>query len=333
MKRIDHGSGGSVDVLNIVDDARPSPAAGQVLIEVEFAGVNRPDVLQRSGAYPPPPGASPHLGLEVSGTIAAVGEGVTAWKTGDRMCALTPGGGYAEFCVADARHCLPVPAGLTMLQAAALPETYFTVWANVFDRAHLARGMSLLVHGGSSGIGLTAIQLAHAFGATVYTTAGNDEKLQACTRAGAKRAINYHSEDFVDVIKQETGGRGVDVILDMVGAPYVKRNLKCLALEGCLVQIAFLEGSRFEFDAAPLMVRRLTLTGSTLRARSDEQKAEIARRLLENVWPLLAQGKCLPVIHEVFPLGKVRDAHALMESSKHIGKIMLVVKGDGAASV
>ena len=185
MKRIDHGSGGNVDVLEVVEDETPSPAAGQVLIEVEFAGVNRPDVLQRSGAYPPPAGASPHLGLEVAGTIAALGEGVTAWKAGDRVCALTPGGGYAEFCVADARHCLPLPAGLTMLQAAALPETYFTVWANVFDRAHLASGMSFLVHGGSSGIGLTAIQLAHAFGATVYTTAGNEEKLQACTRAGA----------------------------------------------------------------------------------------------------------------------------------------------------
>lgn len=332
MKRIDHGSGGSVNVLEMVEDETPSPSAGQVLIEVDFAGVNRPDVLQRAGAYPPPAGASPHLGLEVSGTVAAVGEGVTAWKPGDRVCALTPGGGYAEFCVADARHCLPVPASVTMLQAAALPETYFTVWANVFDRAELSAGMSLLVHGGSSGIGLTAIQLAHAFGATVYTTAGNDEKLQACTRAGATRAINYHSEDFVEVIKQETDGRGVDVVLDMVGAPYIKRNLKSLALDGCLVQIGFLEGSRFEFDAAPLVVRRLTLTGSTLRARSDEQKAGIARRLQEKVWPLLAQGKCLPIIHAVFPLDKVRDAHALMESSKHIGKIMLAVKGEGETS-
>ncbi len=327
MKRIDHGLGGPADVMELIEDKAPAPGPGEVLIEVHYAGVNRPDVLQRSGAYPPPAAASPHLGLEVSGTVADVGEGVTAWKVGEPVCALTPGGGYAEFCVADARHCLPLPAGLTMLQAAALPETYFTVWANVFDRAQLATGESFLVHGGSSGIGLTAIQLAHAFGATVYTTAGNAEKLEACIRAGATRAINYRSEDFVEVVAQETGGRGVDVILDMVGAPYIKRNLKCLALEGCLVQIAFLEGSRFEFDATPIMLRRLTLTGSTLRARSNEQKAEIARSLQAKVWPLLEQGRCLPVIHAVFPLDEVRAAHELMESSKHIGKIMLAVKG------
>ncbi len=328
MKRIDHGLGGPADVMKLIEDETPSPGAGQVLIEVHYAGVNRPDVLQRAGAYPPPAGASPHLGLEVSGTVAAVGEGVTNWRVGDEVCALTPGGGYAEFCVADARHCLPVPAGLSMLQAAALPETYFTVWANVFDRARLAAGESLLVHGGSSGIGLTAIQLGSAFGATVFTTAGSEEKLAACRRAGASHAINYRSEDFVEVVARETGGRGVDVILDMVGATYVKRNLKCLALEGRLVQIAFLEGSRFEFDATPIMLRRLTLTGSTLRARSDEQKAEIARSLIAKVWPLLEKGKCLPVIHQVFPLGQVQAAHELMESSKHIGKIMLAVKGD-----
>ncbi len=328
MKRIDHGLGGPADVMKLIEDETPSPGAGQVLIGVHYAGVNRPDVLQRAGAYPPPAGASPHLGLEVSGTVAAVGEGVTNWRVGDEVCALTPGGGYAEFCVADARHCLPVPAGLSMLQAAALPETYFTVWANVFDRARLAAGESLLVHGGSSGIGLTAIQLGSAFGATVFTTAGSEEKLAACRRAGASHAINYRSEDFVEVVARETGGCGVDVILDMVGATYVKRNLKCLALEGRLVQIAFLEGSRFEFDATPIMLRRLTLTGSTLRARSDEQKAEIARSLQAKVWPLLEKGKCLPVIHEVFPLGQVQAAHELMESSKHIGKIMLAVKGD-----
>ncbi len=328
MKRIDHGLGGPADVMKLIEDETPSPGAGQVLIGVHYAGVNRPDVLQRAGAYPPPAGASPHLGLEVSGTVAAVGEGVTNWRVGDEVCALTPGGGYAEFCVADARHCLPVPAGLSMLQAAALPETYFTVWANVFDRARLAAGESLLVHGGSSGIGLTAIQLGSAFGATVFTTAGSEEKLAACRRAGASHAINYRSEDFVEVVARETGGRGVDVILDMVGATYVKRNLRCLALEGRLVQIAFLEGSRFEFDATPIMLRRLTLTGSTLRARSDEQKAEIARSLIAKVWPLLEKGKCLPVIHQVFPLGQVQAAHELMESSKHIGKIMLAVKGD-----
>lgn len=328
MKRIDHGLGGPADVMRLIEDEAPSPAAGQVLIEVHYAGVNRPDVLQRSGSYPPPAGASPHLGLEVSGTVAAVGEGVTTWKVGDKVCALTPGGGYAEFCVADARHCLPVPAGLSMLQAAALPETYFTVWANVFDRAGLAAGESLLVHGGSSGIGLTAIQLGKAFGATVFTTAGSEDKLEACRRAGARHAINYRSEDFVEVVARETAGRGVDVILDMVGASYVKRNLKCLALEGRLVQIAFLEGSRFEFDATPIMLRRLTLTGSTLRARSNEQKAEIARSLQAKVWPLLEKGECLPVIHAVFPLDQVQAAHELMESSRHIGKIMLAVKGD-----
>ncbi|AKU12206.1 NAD(P)H quinone oxidoreductase [Azoarcus sp. CIB] len=326
MKRIDHGSGGAADVLRVVDDVCPSPAAGQVLIEVHYAGVNRPDVLQRSGSYPPPTGASPWLGLEVSGVIVAVGEGVTRWKPGDAVCALTPGGGYAEFCVTDARHCLPIPAGVTMLQAAALPENYFTVWANVFDRAGLAAGMSLLVHGGSSGIGLTAIQLGNAFGATVYATAGSGEKLQACVAAGATRAINYRSEDFAEVIARETSGRGVDVVLDMVGAPYVERNLRCLALEGCLLQIAFLEGSHFDFDATPIMLRRLTLTGSTLRARSDDQKADIARRLEATVWPLIEQGRCLPVIHSVFPLENAGAAHALMESSRHIGKIMLSVK-------
>lgn len=326
MKRIDHGSGGGADVLRVVDDVCPPPAAGQVLIEVHYAGVNRPDVLQRSGSYPPPTGASPWLGLEVSGVIVAVGEGVTLRKPGDAVCALTPGGGYAEFCVTDARHCLPIPAGVTMVQAAALPENYFTVWANVFDRAGLGAGMSLLVHGGSSGIGLTAIQLGNAFGATVYATAGSGEKLQACVAAGATWAINYRSEDFAEVIARETSGRGVDVVLDMVGAPYVERNLRCLALEGCLLQIAFLEGSHFDFDATPIMLRRLTLTGSTLRARSDDQKADIARRLEAAVWPLLEQGKCLPVIHSVFPLENAGAAHALMESSLHIGKIMLSVK-------
>lgn len=331
MKRIEHGAGGNADVMQLVDDERPVPGPGEVLIQVYVAGVNRPDVLQRSGNYPPPKGASPHLGLEVAGVIAAVGSDVERWKVGDRVCALTPGGGYAEFCLTDARHCLPIPDGLSFLQAAALPETYLTVWANLFDRAHLVSGQSVLVHGGSSGIGLTVIQLACEFGATVYTTVGNADKAKACVAAGAQRAINYREEDFAAVIAQETQGRGVDVIIDMVGAPYIVRNIASLALEGCLVQLAFLEGSKFEFDATPLMLRRLTLTGSTLRARSAEQKAAIVERLQAKVWPVLAQGRCLPVIHTVFPLARASDAHKLMESSTHIGKIMLVVKEGGDA--
>lgn len=332
MKRIAHGAGGPADVMQLIVDEKPAPGAGEVLIEVHVAGVNRPDVLQRSGSYPPPKGASPYLGLEVAGTIAAVGEGVTRWRVGDRVCALTPGGGYAEYCVTDARHCLPIPAGLDMVHAAALPETYFTVWANVFDRAHLAKGQTLLVHGGSSGIGLTAIQLAHAIGATVYATVGNAEKAEACRRAGAVRAINYRNEDFAAVIAEETGGRGVDVILDMVGTPYIERNIASLALEGCLLQIAFLEGSRFAFDATPVMLRRLTITGSTLRARSSDQKAAIAERLEAQVWPLLAQGQCVPMIYATFPIAEAVQAHQLMESSRHIGKIMLTVKEGGDAA-
>lgn len=332
MKRIAHGSGGGAEVMHLIDDDRPSPGAGEVLIEVAVAGVNRPDVLQRSGSYPPPKGASPYLGLEVAGLVAAVGSGVDQWKVGDRVCALTPGGGYAEYCLTDARHCLPVPTGLSLLQAAALPETYLTVWANLFDRAHLQQGQSVLVHGGSSGIGLTAIQLACEFGATVYTTVGNAEKAQACVAAGARRAINYREQDFAAVVAEETDGRGVDVIVDMVGAPYIVRNIASLALEGCLLQLAFLEGSRFEFDATPVMLRRLTLTGSTLRARTNEQKAAIVTRLQEKVWPVLEQGRCLPIVHAVFPLARVVEAHLLMESSRHIGKIMLTVKEGGDAA-
>lgn len=325
MKRIAHGAGGNAEVMQLVDDERPAPGPGEVLIEVHVAGVNRPDVLQRSGNYPPPKGASPHLGLEVAGLIAALGTGVDTWRVGDSVCALTPGGGYAQYCLTDARHCLPVPAGLSLLQAAALPETYLTVWANLFDRARLQPGQSVLVHGGSSGIGLTAIQLAVEFGATVYTTVGNADKAKACVAAGARRAINYREEDFAAVVAQETQGRGVDVIVDMVGAPYIVRNIASLALEGCLLQLAFLEGSRFEFDATPVMLRRLTLTGSTLRARTAEQKALIVQNLQAQVWPVLEKGRCLPIIHAVFPLARATEAHRLMESSQHIGKIMLTV--------
>lgn len=332
MKRIIHGAGGGIDVLQLADDTRPTPGPGEVLIEVQYAGVNRPDIQQRAGSYPPPPDASPYLGLEVSGTVVALGAGVSGWRIGDRVCALTAGGGYAEFCAVDARHCLPVPAGLSLLQAAALPENYFTVWANVFDRAQLKKGMSILVHGGSSGIGLTTIQLAHAVGATVMTTAGSARKLDACRAAGASVAINYRDEDFVAAVLEATGGRGVDVVLDMVGTPYVERNIQCLAVEGCLLQISFLMGSQFSFDATPMMRKRLTLTGSTLRGRSGAQKAAIADSLATHVWPLLEAGKCLPVIDAVFPLSKVAAAHALMERSEHIGKIMLEVKGDRNAA-
>lgn len=328
MKRITHGAGGGIDVLRVSEDERPVPGAGDVLIEVDFAGVNRPDVQQRSGSYPPPPGASPYLGLEVSGTIAALGPGVTRWRIGDKVCALTAGGGYAEFCLAEESHCLPIPDSLSLLEAAALPENYFTVWANVFDRAHFNNGMSILVHGGSSGIGLTTIQMARAFGGKVFATAGSAGKVEACRAAGADRAINYREEDFVEVVLSETEGRGVDAVLDMVGAPYVERNIQCLAVEGCLLQISFLMGSNFAFDAMPLMRKRLTLTGSTLRGRSSQQKADIANSLKTHVWPLLAAGKCRPVIDSVFPMAQVQEAHALMESSKHVGKIMLSVRGN-----
>lgn len=327
MKLIDHGEGGDASVLRLVDAPVPEPSPGQVLIAVHYAGVNRPDVLQRSGSYPPPPDASPYLGLEVSGEIVRVGAGVTRWKAGDRVCALTPGGGYAEYCVVDAGHCLPVPRGLSMIQAGALPETYFTVWTNLFQRGRLQAGESVLVHGGSSGIGLTAIQLAKARGARVMTTVGSAEKMEACRRLGADVAINYHDEDFVQVVARETGGKGVDVVLDMVGGDYIPRNIRCLALEGRLVQIAFLQGSRVDLDAMPIMLRRLTFTGSTLRARSVQQKAELAASVEANVWPILESGRCLPVIHRMFPLAEARAAHELMESSRHIGKIILEVNG------
>lgn len=323
---IDHGTGGAPDCLRLAEREMAAPAGRQVLIEVAYAGVNRPDVLQRSGSYPPPPGASPYLGLEVAGTIVAVGPDATRWQVGDRVCALTPGGGYAQYCLADERHCLPVPRGLDLLSAAAIPENYFTVWTNVFERARLAAGEKFLVHGGSSGIGLTAIQLARAFGAEVWTTVGNQEKAEACLKAGAQHALIYRDTDFEADIRQATGGQGVDVILDMVGGAYINRNIRLLAVNGRLVQIAFLEGSKAEIDALPIMTKRLSFTGSTLRPRSDEDKGAIARALADKVLPLMEQGRCLPLIHQVFPLEQAAQAHALMESSKHIGKIMLKVR-------
>jgi putative PIG3 family NAD(P)H quinone oxidoreductase len=326
MRYVDHGSGGGPEVLNLRNGPLPELGAGEVLIEVVAAGVNRPDVLQRSGRYPPPADASPHLGLEVAGRIVALGQGVTEWQIGEPVCALTNGGGYADYAVAPAGQVLPVPAGLTMMQAAALPETYFTVWANVIERGRLASGETLLVHGGSSGIGLTAIQLAKARGATVLCTVGSAEKAQACTALGADHAIDYRRQDFVAETLRLTGNRGVDVILDMVGGPYIEKNLKLLAIEGRLVQIAFLQPSRVEVDWLPLMVKRLTFTGSTLRPRPPAEKARLAQQLRTEVWPLLEQGRALPSIYRVFPLEQAAAAHALMESSEHIGKIMLEVR-------
>jgi NADPH2:quinone reductase len=323
MRHIAMTAPGGPEVLTLATGPVPRPAAGEVLIRVAAAGINRPDILQRTGNYPPPPGASPILGLEVSGAVAALGPEVTGLNEGDEVCALVAGGGYAEYCVAPAPQCLPVPKGVSLVDAAGLPETFFTVWSNVFDRGRLARGESFLVHGGSSGIGTTAIQLAHAFGARVFATAGSPEKCAVCRDLGAERAIDYRQEDFVAVLKEATQGRGVDVILDMVGGPYVEKNLRSLAPEGRLVQIAFLQGSKVTLDLAHLMVRRQTLTGSTLRPRPVADKAAIARNLRDKVWPLIEAGKVRPIIDRTFPLAEAAAAHRLMESSTHIGKILL----------
>ena len=328
MNIIEHGTGGGPEVLKLAAAPTPRPGEGEVLIRVAYAGVNRPDILQRSGRYPPPPGASPLIGLEVSGEIVALGAGVTAWSLGERVCALTNGGGYAQYALAPAGQVLPIPAGLSLEQAAALPETFFTVWSNVFERGRLREGESLLVHGGSSGIGVTAIQMARARGATVYATAGSAQKVEACVALGASAAINYRSEDFVAEIARLTAGRGVDVVLDMVGGDYIGRNLRCLAFDGRLVQIAFLQGSKAEVDWLALMVRRLTFTGSTLRPQSAAQKAVIAAALRREIWPLVASGAIVPQIFRVFEFDQAAAAHTLMESSQHIGKIMLRVAGE-----
>ncbi len=303
----------------------PAPGAGEVLIEVAAAGVNRPDVVQRQGFYAPPPGAPDTPGLEVAGTIVQLGAGVTGWSPGDKVCALVAGGGYAQYCVAPAVQCLPVPPGMDMIAAAAIPETFFTVWTNLFDGGRLQAGESLLVHGGSSGIGTTAIQIAKAFGARVFATAGSDGKCAVCTQLGAERAINYRNEDFVSVIKELTGGAGVNVILDMVGGAYVERNISSLAMGGRLVNIAFLEGSKVTLNLMPVMLKRLILTGSTLRPRSIAEKSLIANALREKVWPLLAAGKIQPVIDSTYALEDAAAAHARMESSAHIGKLVLTL--------
>ncbi|MEO8345078.1 MAG: NAD(P)H-quinone oxidoreductase [Betaproteobacteria bacterium] len=316
---------GPPDVLYLADGPVPKLKPGEVLIEVAFAGVNRPDCLQRAGAYPPPADASPVVGLEVAGRIAALGEGVTTWQVGDEVCALTPGGGYAQYCATPAGFCLPIPSGLALREAAGVPENYFTVWYNVFDRVHLVSGESILIHGGTSGIGLTAIQLAKAFGAIVFTTAGSAEKVAFCSTIGADHAIDYKTQDFVAEVARITNRHGVNVVLDMVGGDYVEKNLKCLALEGRLSQIGFLNGNQVNVNLTPMMLKRLTLTGSTLRASPLARKVALARSLHEKVWPLFAQKRLQVVIHETLPLAQARDAHALMESGKLIGKVILKV--------
>ncbi len=325
MQVIEITKPGGPEVLRPAMRPVPEPGPGQVLIEVAAAGVNRPDCFQRAGTYAPPPGASDLPGLEVAGTIAQLGAGVTQWKVGDAVCALTPGGGYAQYCVTSAGHCLPVPKGLEVVEAGSLPETFFTVWINVFERAKLAPGETLLVQGGSSGIGVTAIQMARAFGHRVFATAGSPEKCAECEKLGAERGINYRSEDFVEVVKALTAGKGVDVILDMVGGDYVPREIKCLASDGRLSIIAFLGGTRTTLDMGDILYRRLTITGSTLRPRSVEYKTQVATALRDKVWPLIEAGKIRPVIYRTFPLAEASNAHALMESGAHVGKIVLTV--------
>ena len=324
MRAVEITAPGGPDVLKPAEREVPVPGHGQIAIRVAWAGVNRPDALQRAGAYAPPPGASDLPGLEASGHVAAIGPDVTEWEVGDAVCALLPGGGYAEYVVTPATHALPVPDRVGLRKAACLPETFFTVWSNVFQRGRLTAGERFLVHGGSSGIGTTAIQLARHFGARVFATAGSPEKCAACERLGAERAIDYREEDFVEVLK---GQGGAHLILDMVGGDYIARNLKALADEGRLVQIAFLQGAKVTLSMAEIMVRRLTVTGSTLRPQSDLAKARIAASLRAEVWPLLAAGTVAPVMDQSFPLDRAAEAHARMESSAHIGKIVLEVAG------
>ena len=326
MTLIGHGSGGGPEVLVPQRGPLPTPREDEVLIRTLAVGVNRPDVAQRSGTYPPPPGASPVIGLECAGEVVAVGGKVARWKLGDRVTALTNGGAYAEYCTAPEAQTLPWPAGYDAIRAAALPETYFTVYANLFGHGRLGAGETVLIHGGTSGIGVTAIQLAKAFGARVFATAGSAEKVAACLELGADAGIDYRTQDFAEEVKTLTGGKGLDVVLDMVGAPYFGRNLRCLKLDGRLVMIAFLNGHVADsVDLRPIMVKRLTITGSTMRPRSTAEKGEIAAALEAKVWPLLAAGKCGPRIFRTFPLAQAAEAHRLMESSAHIGKIMLTV--------
>ncbi len=323
MRVIEIATPGGPEALRVAERPVPTPGPGEVLVKVAAAGVNRPDILQRQGKYPQPPGVTDIPGLEIAGEIVVLGGDVTGFRLGDPVCALVAGGGYAEYCAAPVPQCLPIPQCLTLAQAAAVPETYFTVWTNVFERGRLRSGETLLVHGGTSGIGTTAIQLGVAFGARVFATAGTGEKARACERLGAERGIDYRGEDFVPIVKELTGGRGVDVILDMVGGDYIPRNIECLAVEGRLVLIAFLRGVKAELNFAPILQKRLWITDSHLRPRSVEEKGAIASTLREKVWPLLAAGRWLPVIDSTYPLAEAAEAHRRMESSQHIGKIVL----------
>lgn len=325
MRAVEIKAPGAPENLTLATRPLPELKDGELLIKVAAAGVNRPDVLQRQGSYPPPPGASDIPGLEVAGTIVKIGTGVSGWKTGDQACALLTGGGYAEYVAVPAPQCLPIPKGLSLTQAASLPETFFTVWSNVFDRAGLKPGETFLVQGGTSGIGVTAIQVVKSMGHKVFATAGSDDKCAACVKLGADRAINYKTEDFVEVVKAETGGKGVDVILDMVAGDYLAREVKALANDGRIVLIAFLGGAKATVNFADVMMRRLTITGSTLRARPVDVKAGIAKSLREKIWPLVESGKIRPVVYATFPLAEAAKAHALMESGAHIGKIVLTL--------
>ncbi|MCC6210113.1 MAG: NAD(P)H-quinone oxidoreductase [Burkholderiales bacterium] len=325
MRCIEISKPGGPEVLVVAERPSPDPKPHEILVKVAAAGVNRPDLAQRAGKYPPPPDASPLPGLEIAGEVAACGAEAKMWKVGDRVCALAHGGGYAEYCVVPEVQALPVPKGLGMVEAASLPETYFTVWSNVFDRGRLAAGESLLVQGGSSGIGVSAIQMAAAMGNRVFATAGSDEKCAACVTLGAEKAINYRTQDFVAEVKAATGGKGVDVVLDMVGGDYVPREIDCLAPDGRLVFIAVLGGWKTEINITHVMLKRLTITGSTLRPRPVAFKGAIAASLRERIWPLIAAGRIKPVIYRTFPLAQAGEAHRLMESSQHIGKIVLTV--------
>lgn len=325
MVAVEISQPGPPDVLKPVQRPCPSPGPDDVLVHVAAAGVNGPDIKQREGSYPPPPGATDLPGLEIAGNVIACGRNVDSWKIGDAVCALTNGGGYAEYCSVPAGQCLPLPQGLSTVEGAALPEAFFTVWNNVIMRAGLAEGETLLVHGGAGGIGSAAIQIGKAVGAQVFATASSAEKCDACRRLGADRAIDYRAEDFVDVVRKATPNKGADVILDMVGGDYVERNIKALAVDGRLVQIAFNTGAKVEVNLMPVMLKRLTITGSTLRPRTAEFKAEVARQLRERIWPLIEAGRIRPLIHATFPLAEAKEAHRLMESRAHMGKIVLTV--------
>ncbi|MBM3407505.1 MAG: NAD(P)H-quinone oxidoreductase [Betaproteobacteria bacterium] len=323
MRHTDHGTGGGPEAIRITHGPVPQPGPGQVLVRVAYAGVNRPDVAQRSGSYPPPKDASPILGLEVAGEVIALGEGAQRWKLGDQVCALVHGGGYAEVVAVHATHCLPIPAGWSLKDAASLPETYFTVWVNVFDTGHLSAGESILIHGGSSGIGSTAIQLAKAFGCTVYTTVGSADKAAFCRNLGADHVINYREADFHAEVKRLAAPKGVNLVLDYIGGDYLKKNVDLLGMDGRLIQLAFMQGREAMLDLGPILMRRIVITGSALRPRTTDQKAAIARGLEAQVWPLFAAGKLRSVVNAEFTLDQVAEAHRLMESSAHLGKIVL----------